>query len=68
MKDAKQHPAGEIAWSDVFNVIRDVPGIRKVAEFSLNNRWSDVLLGVEEFPTLGKITISNGDIGSMPNA
>ena len=63
VKDAAGQPAGEVAWSDVFNVVRDVAGIRKVTGFDLNGQAEDVKLKIEEFPALGSIALSNGDTG-----
>ena len=63
VKGADGKPAGEVAWSDVFNVVRDVAGIRKVTGFALNGKAEDVKLKIEEFPKLGIITLSNGDTG-----
>lgn len=67
-KDAAGQPAGEIAWSDVFNVVRDTTGVRKVGDdlgsFLLNGAQSDAPIEVQEFPTLGTVTLLNGDTGS----
>jgi Baseplate J-like protein len=67
VKDANGDPAGEVAWSDVFNVVRDVPGVRKIGDgpkdFLLNGARDDVLTGTREFPTLGAVEIVNGDTG-----
>jgi hypothetical protein len=32
VKDANGDPAGEVAVSDVFNVVRDVVGVRKIGD------------------------------------
>lgn len=68
-KDAQGNPAGEVAWSDIFNCIRDVAQVRKVDESStgllLNGLRSDVVLGMFDFPTLGTVVIWNGDTGSL---
>ena len=65
VKDAVGQPAGELAWSDVFNVVRDVPGIRKVTGLRLNGRDEDVALGIAEFPRLGVATLLDGDAGGL---
>ena len=57
VKDAAGQPAGEVAWSDVFNVVRDVAGVRKVTGFALNGQAQDVKLKIEEFPVLGSVTL-----------
>ncbi len=63
VKDATGAPALELAWSDVFNVVRDVAGVRKVDDdtFDLDGTPDDVPLLPVEFPTLGVITLTNGD-------
>lgn len=67
-KDAAGDPSGEIAWSDVHNVVRDTTGVRKVGDvlgsFLLNGAQLDVPIDVEEFPKLGTVTIINGDTGA----
>ena len=66
-KGADGLPAGEIAWSDIFNVIRDTTGVRKVDESAtgllLNGARSDLAIGVSQFPILGTVTLFNGDTG-----
>lgn len=61
--------AGEVIWSDVFNVIRDVVGVKKVDEGNtgllLNGARSSVQLLPIHFPKLGTITIYNGDTGEL---
>ncbi len=63
IRDASGGPALELAWSDVFNVVRDVPGIRKVDDdsFDLAGVPDDIALLPVEFPVLGTITLTNGD-------
>jgi predicted phage baseplate assembly protein len=67
LKNADGFPVGEIAWSDVFNVIRDTEGVRKIGDspgdLTLNGLPADVRLRVQEFPTLGTVTLVNGDTG-----
>ena len=66
IRDADGNPAGEVAWSDVLNVVRDTVGVRKVADdFTLNGLPGDVALKVRELPALGTITIVNGDTGAL---
>jgi hypothetical protein len=66
-KDAEGNPVGEIALSDVFNAVRDVPGVRKIGDgpddFLLNGVREDLPIGVREFPVLGQVTLVNGDTG-----
>jgi len=67
LKNADGFPVGEIAWSDVFNVIRDTEGVAKIGDapgdLTLNGLPADVRLRVQEFPTLGTVTLVNGDTG-----
>ena len=67
VRDAEGNPAGEIAWSDVFNVIRDTDGVRKLGDgpfdLKLNGLPSDVKLGLKEFPVLRRVTLTDGDTG-----
>jgi hypothetical protein len=69
VKNADGNPAGEITWSDVFNVIRDTEGVRKIGDrhgdLKLNQLPADVNLNIREFPVLGNITIINGDTGAL---
>ncbi|RJS13754.1 t4-like baseplate wedge [Corallococcus sp. H22C18031201] len=69
LKDAQGFPAGEVAWSDVFNVIRDVPGVRKLGDarmdLTLNGLPADVMLTVRELPVLGSVTLQDGDTGGL---
>ncbi len=69
IKDAGGNPAGEVALSDVFNVIRDTQGVRKIGDrhgdLLLNGLPADVKLGIKEFPILGaSMAFINGDTGA----
>jgi hypothetical protein len=68
IKDADGNITGELALSDVFNLVRDVAGVRKigdsVADFTLNAEHSDVILTRKEFPKLGTISLVDGDNGN----
>ena len=57
----------ELALSDVFNAARDTTGVRKmpVSDFLLNDANQDVVLLRREFPSLGVVTIVNGDTGAV---
>jgi hypothetical protein len=69
LKDAEGNPVGEIAWSDVFNIVRDTTGVRKMGDsrldLTLNSLPADVRLNVREFPVLGTVTLRNGDTGEL---
>lgn len=66
-KDASGNPAGEVAFSDVYNAVRDTSGVRKIGDsfedFLLNLSDRDVPLENDEFPIIGNVTIINGDTG-----
>jgi len=69
IKDAGGNPVGEIAWSDVFNVIRDTDGVRKIGDrhgdLKLNGLPADIKLGIKEFPLLGTVALTDGDTGGL---
>lgn len=58
----------EIAWSDVFNAVRDTVGVRKVDEgvsgLLLNSRRSSVTILPREFPRLGTVSVVDVDSGA----
>lgn len=61
IRDVHGHPIGELVWSDVFNIIRDTTGVRKLSRLALNGESTDVRLGAKAFPILGAVTLLNGD-------
>lgn len=64
-KDADGNAAGEIAWSDLFNAVRDVSYVRKVDQgMALNGSVTDVTLAPWEFPALGTVTVRDGLTGN----
>ena len=67
IKDADGNPEGEVTWSDVFDVIRDTQGVRKIGDLhgdlKLNGLPADVKLAIRDFPVLGTVGILNGDTG-----
>ena len=66
-KDVNGVADGEVAWSDIHDVLEDVDGVRKVDAgpdgLLLNGIRQDVVLGNRQFPTLGTITLVNGATG-----
>lgn len=58
-------PEGKLPWSDIFNVVRDTEGVRKIDDridsFQLNGERSDVDIGLREFPILGTVTLINAE-------
>ena len=69
VRDRDGNPVGEVAWSDVFNVIRDTEGVRKMGDrhgdLMLSGLPADVNLSIQEFPTLGTVTLTDGDTGGL---
>jgi hypothetical protein len=67
VKDADGNPAGEVAFSDVFDTVRDVSGVRKIGDgpgdFLINGAHEDLAIGMREFPALGTVTLTNGATG-----
>lgn len=59
----------EIPFSDVYNVVRDTPGVRKIGDrdvdFTLNGASSDLAIPPVAFPVLGDIIITDGDTGAL---
>ena len=57
-----------LSWSDVFNLIRDAAGVRKVdagaSGLLLNSLRQDVTLGLRQFPQLGYIHLVDGNTGA----
>jgi len=65
-KDTDGNPANQLAWSDVFNIVRDLDEVRKLDVddgLLLNGVRADVDLVAFYFPTLGTIEIIDGDTG-----
>lgn len=58
---------GELPLSDLYNVVRDVPEVRKIdpgpTGFLLNGKHADVTLRMQEFPVLGTVTLIDGESG-----
>lgn len=67
-KDADGNPAGEIPLSDIYDIIRDTAGVRKIGtasdQFTLNGVHSDVSIPNWRFPALGDVTLVNGATGT----
>lgn len=67
LKDVDGNPTNELAYSDIFNAVRDTAGVRKIgdapSEFTLNGTFGDVDVGNFEFPILGAVTLIDGDTG-----
>lgn len=60
-------PGQEVAWSDVFNVIRDLASVQKInaSGLTLNGSAEDEALLVREFPTLGDVTVVDASTGQV---
>jgi len=69
VRDAEGNPDGEVAWSDVLDVIRDTAGVRKLGDgpfdLKLNGLPADVKLALKEFPVLRNVTLVDGDSGML---
>jgi hypothetical protein len=69
VRDADGTPAGEVAWSDVFDVVRDTDGVRKLGDgpydLKLNGLPADVRLGLKDFPVLRNVVLVDGDHGGL---
>lgn len=67
IKQADGTVISELAWSDIYNAIRDTEGVRKVDEgpqgLLLNGLRSSVTLGPRDFPVVGTILVVDGDTG-----
>lgn len=65
--DADGEIDAKLAWSDIFNAVRDAAGVRKIDPgshgFLLNGTRADVTLKLREFPRLGAVTLVDGDTG-----
>ena len=59
---------GSIAWSDVFNAIRDTRGVRKVDDglgnLTMNGQNDDLEVAPFLFPLLGTVTVINAATGA----
>lgn len=66
LKDASGNPSPLVIWSDVFNVIRDLPGVRKIDPngLSLNGVVGDAILPYYGLVQLGTVTITNAEDGT----
>jgi hypothetical protein len=66
-QDSTGAPTGSLAWSDLFNAVRDVQGITKVdaglAGFLLNGARGDVAMDAFDFPRLGAFTLIDAETG-----
>jgi hypothetical protein len=68
-KNTAGTPDGRIPLDAVFNVVRDLPVVRRMsdkpAEFTVNGLHADIVARAMEFPVLGTITIIDGDDGGI---
>lgn len=68
-KDADGNSTNELAWSDVFNLIRDLDEVRKLDASDgllLDGLRSDVPIGTYRFPQRGdELVIVDGDTGQV---
>ncbi|HEY0698751.1 MAG TPA: hypothetical protein VGD43_13190, partial [Micromonospora sp.] len=74
--NAAQNSEGEfdgvIAFSDLYNVARDISGVRKIKDglngFLVNGAAQDLTGEPYEFPVLGTVTILNAETGTALGA
>lgn len=52
-----------LPYSDVYNVLRDAEGVRKLGPVFLNGLSGDVILQPRQFPVLGSVVLVDGDTG-----
>lgn len=68
IKNALGQPQGSIAYSDLFDIIKDVTSIRKIGDgptdYLVNGTRLDVPIANNQFPTLGTVSLVNGDTGA----
>jgi hypothetical protein len=68
IKQADGTIIAEIAWSDIFNVINDTTGVRKIDEgldgLLLNGLRQSIVIGVRQFPKIGTVSIYDMDAGA----
>jgi uncharacterized phage protein gp47/JayE len=61
--DAQGQPRDRLAYSDVYNVVRDTAGVLEIGDapgdFMLNGDALNVTLGKPEFPKLGTVVLIN---------
>lgn len=59
---------GKIAFSDIYNVVRDTTGVRKIHDgingFLINGSANDVSVAAYQFPTLGSVSVLNAESGT----
>lgn len=57
---------GLLAWSDAFDVVRDLPGVQRIRplDFKIADVADDFTIAAREFPILGDVTIIDGDTGA----
>lgn len=67
--DEEGNPTGSIAWSDIYDFIKDTEGVRKLAAgdegLKLNGEPEDLDIEPQQFPVLGTVTIIDGSTGTV---
>lgn len=67
--NADGNPSGTLDWSDLFDAIRNAPGVRKidagVGGLLLNGVRNDLAIAVSQFPELGTVTVIDGDTNQV---
>lgn len=67
LRDENDDPAGSIAWSDLFDVVRDTTGVRKIdagdGGLLLNGASEDLVIQNRQYPILGTVIVRDGSTG-----
>lgn len=65
-QDAFGNPTGSLAWSDVFNVVRDAIPVQRIdpSGFLIAGARDDLTIAMREFPIVGTVTLTNGATGA----
>lgn len=65
LKDDDGNVVGEITRTAILDLVADTVGVRKVDDltFTLNGGFTDIVLAARDFPTLGTVSLFNGDTG-----
>lgn len=69
IKDVDGEPAGSIAFSDLYDLVRDASGVAKIgdgdADFLVNGLRKDVAIAAREFPRLANLVLIDADTGQL---
>ncbi|RTL27583.1 MAG: t4-like baseplate wedge [Rhodocyclaceae bacterium] len=67
LQDKDGNPSGEMAWTDILDVVTDAAGVLKGDPssdgFLLNGARADIVMARRDFPALGAVTLLNAATG-----